>query len=287
MRLSGLSGRPVFGTVLAAILVSVSFSVSALGAQTGKSASERPFYLGEAGIEQQIGERIPLDLELVDETGETVRLGEYFGDEPVILAPVYYECPMLCTLILEGLVKSLKALTFGAREDYELVVFSFDPSETPTQAMERKQRALDLFDREGAGEGWHFLVGDETSVERLTDAIGFRSEFDEERGEFIHAATILILQPDGTISRYFYGVDYPPKNLRLGLVEASQGEIGNPIDQVLLYCYRYNPETGKYSLLTMRLVRIGAAVTIVGIGLLILTLVRLEKGRTRLSEGSA
>lgn len=284
-----MSLRPGSGLPILAIvsILALGPASPSLEGQTGRSASERPSYLGEAGIEQQIGEKIPLDLELVDETGKTVRLGTYFGDKPVILAPVYYDCPMLCTLTLEGLVKSLKALTFGAREDYELVVFSFDPRETPAQAMERKRRALDLFDREGAAEGWHFLVGDEESVGRLTEAIGFRSEVDEERDEFIHAATILILHPDGTIGRYFYGVDYPPKNVRLGLVEASEGRVGNPIDQVLLYCYRYNPTTGKYSLLTMRLVRIGAAATILGIGLLIFTLVRLERGRPGLSEGPA
>jgi protein SCO1/2 len=256
-------------------------------AQTGQASDERPPELRNAGIEQRIGQRIPLDLEFRDETGARVELGRYFGDKPVILAPVYYQCPMLCTLTLEGIAKSLKVLTFGAEEDYELVVFSFDPRDTPEQAMERKRRALDLYDREGAEEGWHFLVGDEGAVARLTGALGFQADFDEARGEFVHAATIVIAQPDGTISRYFYGVEFPPKNLRLGLVEASEGRVGNPVDQVLLYCYRYDPATGKYSLLTMRLVRIGAAVTILAIGIFIFTLLRLEKRRPGVSEGSA
>lgn len=284
MAVGATSRHTALASVLALALV---LTPGATGAQTGQAASERPPELQNAGIEQRIGEKVPLDLELRDETGRTVRLGEYFGDKPVLLAPVYYECPMLCTLTLEGIAKSLKVLTFGAEEDYQLVVFSFDPAETPEQAMARKQRALDLYDREGAEEGWHFLVGDRESVGRLTEAIGFQAAFDEQRGEFVHAATLLILQPDGTISRYFYGVDYPPKNLRLGLVEASEGRVGSPLDQVLLYCYRYDPTTAKYSLLTMRLVRTGAAITILAIGLFIFTLVRLEKGRPGVSEGTA
>ena len=275
------------GLLAGALGVAAALPAVAIGAPPGQAADDRPLELRDAGIEQRIGEKVPLDLVFRDETGKTVRLGDYFGDEPVLLAPVYYDCPMLCTLTLEGIAKSLKVLTFGAEEDYELVVFSFDPRETPEQAMARKERALDLFDREGAGEGWHFLVGDEGSVSRLTEAIGFQADFDEGRGEFVHAATLLILQPDGTISRYFYGIDYPPKNLRLGLVEASEGRVGTPLDQVLLYCYRYDPTTGEYSLLTMRLVRIGAVITILAIGLFVFTLVRLEKRRPEVSEGTA
>jgi protein SCO1/2 len=244
-------------------------------------SSIRPSEFGDAGIEQRIGDKVPLDSQWLDAEGHSVRLGDYFGKRPVVLVPVYYRCPMLCTLILESLVKSLKVLTFDAGSEYDVVAFSFNPAEGPEDAVVRKERALDLYHRgelRGAGsEGWHFLTGDEKAVADLTKAIGFKATLDPQTNEFVHAASVLLLTPDGTISRYFYGIDYPAKNLRLGLVEASQNQLGNPVDQILLYCYRYNPATGKYTLLTMRLLRIGGVLTLLGLGALVTTLVRLEK----------
>ncbi|HVS02221.1 MAG TPA: SCO family protein, partial [Thermoanaerobaculia bacterium] len=253
-----------------------------------RDAAARPSALDDAGIEQRIGERIPLDLAFRDESGESVRLGDYFGDKPVLLVPAYYRCPMLCGLVLEGVSRSLKVLAFGAATDYQLVVFSFNPEETPADAAARKERALALYGRDGGDPGWHFLTGDQEAIAQLTRAIGYRYGFDAARGEYVHAAGILALTPDGTIARYFYGVELAPKDLRLGLVEASQGRLGTVIDQALLYCYRYDPAVGRYSLLTMRLVRIGGAVTVLGLGLLIGLLLREERaGRRRMSEGTA
>lgn len=245
------------------------------------ASSIRPAEFGDAGIEQRIGDKVPLDSRWLDAEGNSVRLGDYFGNRPVVLVPVYFRCPMLCTLILESLVKSLKVLTFDAGSEYDVVAFSFNPAEGPEDAVDRKERALDLYHRgelrSADNDGWHFLTGDERAVADLTEAIGFKATLDPNTNEFVHAASVLLLTPDGTISRYFYGVEYPPKNLRLGLVEASQSQLGNPVDQILLYCYRYNPATGKYTLLTMRLLRIGGVLTLLGLGALVTTLIRLDK----------
>ncbi len=245
------------------------------------AASTRPSEFGDAGIEQKIGDSLPLDSQWLDSSGKAVRLGDYFGERPVVLLPVYYRCPMLCTLTLESLVKSLKVLTFDAGSEYDVVAFSFNPAEGPADAAPRRQSALDLYNRgleEPRGDdGWHFLSGDEAAVRELTEAIGFRATLDTATSEYIHAASVLLVTPDGRISRYFYGIEYPPKNLRLGLVEASERRLGTAVDQVLLYCYRYNPATGKYTLLTMRLLRIGGLLTLIGLGALITVLLRLEK----------
>ncbi|MBZ0112844.1 MAG: SCO family protein [Thermoanaerobaculia bacterium] len=269
------------GATTAALTLLTSLLASSGATAQDLDSSTRPSEFGDAGIEQRIGDKVPLDSQWLDADGNSVRLGDYFGTRPVVLVPVYYRCPMLCTLILESLVKSLKVLTFDAGSEYEVVAFSFNPAEGPEDAAGRKERALDLYHRgelRGPGsDGWHFLTGDEKAVADLTKAIGFKATLDPNTNEFVHAASVLLLTPDGTISRYFYGVDYPPKNLRLGLVEASQSKIGNPVDQILLYCYRYNPTTGKYTLLTMRLLRIGGVLTLLGLGALVTTLVRLDK----------
>jgi protein SCO1 len=248
-------------------------------------ASELPRALRDVGIEQRIGEHLPLDLLLRGEDGEPVRLGEFFGDKPVILAPVYYRCPMLCTLVLEGLARSLKVLRLGAATDYRLVAFSINPDEGPGDAAPRRARALDLYGRDGAEEGWHFLTGSREAIHRLTTALGFRYAYDAESGEYLHAATIIVASPEGIVSRYFFGTEYAPKDLRLGLVEASRGAIGTPLDQALLYCYRYDPATGKYSLLVMRLVRLGAGVTILALGAFIGAMLYQEKRRAAAHAG--
>ena len=271
--------RPLRAVALTAVAM---LSIASAEARAQDEASSvRPAEFGEAGIEQRIGEQVPLDSRWKTAEGESVLLGDFFGDRPVVLVPAYYRCPMLCTLILESLVKSLKVLTFDAGSEYEVVTFSFNPDETPADALIRKERAIDFYDRggltQGGADGWHFLTGDQAAVSALTRAIGFKAELDPNSNEFIHAASVLLITPEGTISRYLYGVDYPPKNLRLGLVEASENRLGNPIDQVLLYCYRYNPATGKYTLLTMRLLRIGGFLTILGLAALVTVLIRLEK----------
>ena len=270
--------RRLTRTIAVAAMVLV---VAANSQAQDEASSIRPAEFGDAGIEQRIGNTLPLESRWTTAHGESVQLGDYFGDRPVVLVPVYYRCPMLCTLILESLVKSLKVLTFDAGSEFEVVTFSFNPGETPADALDRKERAIDFYDRgsltAGGADGWHFLTGSESSVSALTEAIGFKAELDNNTNEFVHAATVILVTPDGTVSRYLYGVDYPPKNLRLGLVEASENQLGNAVDQVLLYCYRYNPATGKYTLLTMRLLRIGGFLTILGLAALVTVLIRLEK----------
>jgi protein SCO1/2 len=210
-----------------------------------------------------------------------VRLGDYFGKKPVLLMPVYFRCPMLCPLALDGMTRALKVLTFVAGADYELVVFSINPDEVPYEAKQSKDEALERFDRPG-GESWHFLTGTEESIGRLTRALGFRYAYDAQRGEYVHASTLVVVTPEGRISRYLYTTEPAPKDLRFALVEGSEGRLGTPADHVLLYCFQYDATTGKYTVLTMRLVRGAAAVTVLALALFIGYMVRQEKRGTRL-----
>ncbi len=236
------------------------------------------------GIDQRIGETIPLDVQFLDEEGRKIELSQYFGDKPVIIAPVYYRCPMLCQLVIEGFTRGLKALKFTADTEYELIAYSFDSREGPLVAKEKKAEAVQRFDREGAEEGWHFLTGSEAEIEKLSDALGFHYQWDATSQQFVHAASLVILTPAGKIARYLYGVEYLPRDLRLSLVEASENKLGSPIDQVLLYCYKYNPAVGKYNALTMNLLRIGGTITLVALASIIFIMMRAERQRSRHQE---
>jgi len=240
--------------------------------------AEVPPGLRDIGIDQRLGESIPLDLHFRNEAGADVRLGRYFGDKPVILALVYYECPMLCTLVLNGLVSSLRALSLDAGKDFQVVAVSFDPRETPAMATAKRDTYLEAYRRAGAAAGWHFLTGDEDSIRRLTEAVGFRYRFDPASGEFAHASAITVLTPRGEIARYFYGVEYAPRDLRLGLVEAAQEKIGSAVDQLLLFCFRYDVNTGRYSAAVLNLVRLGGVLTVVVLGGFILLSRRRDAG---------
>lgn len=222
----------------------------------------RPPILREVAYDQRLNEQVPLDAVFRDEAGREVRLGQFFGSKPVILTLVYYECPMLCTVVLNGLVQSLDRLPFEAGKEFDIVTISFNPRETPTLAAAKKQNYLERYKRPGAAAGWHFLTGDEASIRRVTEAVGFHYAYDPERKEYAHAAGIVVLTPDGRISHYFYGVEFPPRDLRLGLVEASERKIGSPVDQLLLYCYHYDPRTGKYGAAVMNVMRLGGSVTV-------------------------
>lgn len=236
-------------------------------ALAGDSATaEVPPGLRDVGIEQRLDENVPLDLPFRDESGAVVRLGQYFVDRPVVLALVYYECPMLCTLVLNGLVSSLKAVSLDAGSDFEVVAVSIDPDETPAMAAAKKDTYLHAYRRPGAADGWHFLTGDEQAIASLADAIGFRYRYDEESGEFAHAAGIAVLTPSGRIARYFYGVEYAPRDLRLGLIEAAEERIGTAVDQLMLFCFRYDVATGRYSAAVLNLVRLGGVLTVAAFG---------------------
>jgi protein SCO1/2 len=242
-------------------------------------ASVRPAALREVGFDQRLGERLPLDLVLRDEDGRAVDLRAYFGSRPVVLSVVYYDCPMLCTLTLNGLVSALATLSFDVGREFEVVTVSFDPREGPELARAKKAAYLQRYKRPGAAAGWHFLTGDAAALRALTAAVGFRYAWDERTSQFAHPAGVVVLTPDGRISRYLYGVEYAPKDLRLALVESAAGGIGNAVDQVLLFCYQYDPQTGRYGAVVMRLVRAGGLLTLAALAVLVLTLRRAERRR--------
>lgn len=237
--------------------------------------------LDAVGIDQRLGERVPLDLTLRDEAGAPVQLGQYFGERPVILALVYYRCPMLCTLVLNGLVRALNALSFDAGDEFEIVTVSIDPEETPAQATAKKRQYLDSYRRTGAAAAWHFLSADATSIAELARSIGFRYRRDPQSGEYAHASAIMVLTAEGRMARYLFGVEYAPRDLRLALVEAGAGTIGSPIDQLLLLCFRYDPSTSRYSSLVLNSVRAGGVVTIAGLVGFVVLMRRRERRRAR------
>jgi len=240
-------------------------TLALLAAAPGHAQEGRPPALRDLGFDQRIGEPLPLDVTLRDESGAEVRLGDYFGEKPVVLTMVYYECPMLCTLTLNGLSGAMDVLSFDAGVEYEVVTVSFDHRETPDLARAKKAAYIDQYGRSGAEAGWHFLTGDEAELGRLTGALGFRYAWDAETEQFAHPAGIVVATPEGIIARYLYGIEYAPKDLRLALVEASENRIGSVVDQALLFCYRYDPTTGRYGAVAMNLVRAGGALTVLAL----------------------
>lgn len=226
------------------------------------------------GFDQRLGERVPVEVELVDEAGRPVRLGDLLGGRPAVLALVYFECPMLCGLVQQGMVRSLRDIPLDPGSDLEVLAVSFDPGEGPELARRARQEALALYGREGTEAGWHFLTGDDEALRRLTEAVGFRYNYDEARDEWAHASGIVVLTPDGSIARYFFGIEYAPRDLRLGLVEAAEERIGSAIDRLLLLCFTYDPTSGTYSAMVLRLVRVAGLATILGFGLFFLIMWR-------------
>ncbi len=247
------------------------------------SDSSLPPELEEVGFDQRLGETLPLDLIFTDESGESRPLGSWFGDRPVLLALVYYDCPMLCPMILNGLTTALRPLPFDAGEEFDVMVVSFDARETPEMAATTKAIFVERYDRPGTEAGWHFLTGSEESIAALTDTVGFRFSYMEDADQFAHTAGVVALTPEGQIARYFYGVEYPPKSLRLGLVEAADNKIGSVVDQVLLYCFHYDPETGTYTAVAMNIMRLGALITVALIGLFLMIQFKRER-RTAAAE---
>jgi protein SCO1/2 len=239
---------------------------------------DRPVELKEITIEQRLDSQIPLDAAFHDEHGKAVTLGTYFGGKkPVVLALVYYECPMLCTQILNGMVRAAKILKFNPGEDYDVVALSFDARETPAQALAKKAVYMKDFGRPETANGWHFLTGDVGSIKRVTDAVGFRYRWDVHTAQFAHASAIYILTPQGKLSKYFYGIEYSPKDMRLAMVEASQNKIGNPVDQILLYCYHFDPHAAKYTPYALGLLRVAGAVTVLSLGGFVFISLRRER----------
>ncbi|MCA1592693.1 MAG: SCO family protein [Acidobacteria bacterium] len=272
-----------FRLLLSALcLLSIPFAASAQYGRPPESTMPQggtPDVLKTVTIEQRLNEQIPLDLTFRDEAGHDVWLGEYFKtDKPVVLALVYYQCPMLCNEVLNSLTGTLQAMSFTPGREYEVLTVSFDSRETPQMAATKRSEYLKRLGRPGAEAGWHFLTGDRAAIDRLTEAVGFHYVWDERSKQFAHASAIMVATPRGKLSHYFYGIEYAPKDLRLALVEASSGRIGSPVDQLILYCYHYDPTTGKYGLVVMNVMRAAGVLTVFGLVALILALRRRSAG---------
>jgi protein SCO1/2 len=241
-----------------------------------------PPVLRDVTFEQRLNEQVPLDLAFRDEAGRPIRLGDYCHNKPVILVLAYFKCPMLCTEVLNGLVRALLDVPLVIGKDFNVLTVSFDPRETPEMAAAKKKTYLERFGRPEAEDGWHFLTGEEDAIKRLTEAVGFHYVYDSRNDQFAHASGILVLTPSGKISRYFFDIKYSPRDLRLGLVEASENRIGSPIDQILLFCFHYDPVDGKYGVTIMNFIRLGGVLTVLSIGALFTVLWRQERrGRRR------
>ena len=253
----------------------------------GAPANTRPPRLQNVGIEQHLDAQVPPDLTFRDDTGKTVKLGDYFGRKPLILNLVYYNCTMLCGEALAGLSSAMRLVKFDVGNEFDVITVSFDPRETSEMAAAKKIDYVKRYGRPNAAAGWHFLTGQPDSINALTKVVGFQYQYDPKSNQYAHATAIMVLTPQGRISRYFYGVDFPPKDLRMGLVEASQGKIGNAVDAVLLYCYHYDPETGKYGAMVANILRLAAAATILIMGIFLFILWRLDLSVTRKTAAKA
>lgn len=269
--------RPLRRTARLALAVLVAAPLLAPAGAAAQTSAQT--VLKEVNIDQKLDAQVPLDLVFKDETGQPVRLKDYVHDKPVVLALVYYNCPMLCTMVLNGLTKAIRPLSFTAGDEFEIVTVSFDPREGPELAAAKKETYLKSYGREGAGKGWHFLTGDVASVQKLTDSVGFRYVYDQATDQFAHASGIIVLTPEGKVSKYFYGIEYPARDLRLGLVEASQNKIGTPADAFLLFCYHYDPSTGKYGFAIMNIIRTLGIGLLVGLGTFIFVSLRRDRRR--------
>jgi len=269
----------IFPALLALLTIASSHALSQGMSQGVMSppANVRPPYLENVGIEQRLDAQVPADLAFVDDAGRPVKLGDYFGKKPLILNLVYYNCTMLCGEALAGLSGSMKMIKFDVGNEFDVVTVSFNPKETPEIAAAKKADYVKRYGRPGAAAGWHFLTGPPESINALTKAVGFQYQYDPTKNQYAHATAIMVLTPDGRIARYFYGVDFPPKDLRMGLVEASQGKIGNLTDQVLLYCYHYDPSVGKYGAVVSNMLKLGGGLTILLVGGLLFVLIRLDR----------
>ena len=268
---------------VAVLMLGASASAQMTGApagykrEPGMPSSTMPAPLREIGFDQHIGATVPLDTVFRDETGRSVRLGDYFGPRPVVMVFAYYNCPMLCTQVISGLTSALRTLSLEPGKDFEIVTVSFDPRDTPTTATEKKDVFVERYHRAGAAAAWHFLSGGQASIDRLTKAAGFRYVWDAPTKQFAHPTGIIVLTPDGRLARYLFGIEYGPRDLRYALVEASNGRVGSAVDALLLYCYHYDPMTGRYGLVILRAMRIAGAATVLALGTFIVVMVRRER----------
>lgn len=270
--------------ITALLLIGVAAAAQTVPDNVGQTAKSLPPLLQNVRFEPQLNAQLPLDLAFRDETGRNVQFRDYFEQKPVLLAFVYYGCPMLCSQVEQGVVGTLRMLSFNPGRDYQVVFVSFDPRETPEMAAQKKETAMQHFRRQETASGWHFLIGPKESIDALTKAANFRYTFDEKTNLFAHASGILLLTPTGRISRYFYGVEYPSRDVRFGLVDASAGKIGTPIDHVLLFCYQYDPSSARYSASILKVIRLGGLLTVLGLVAAILIFRRRDSASTHSSK---
>jgi protein SCO1/2 len=247
--------------------------------EPGQPSSTLPAALRDIGFDQNLNDRVPLDATFTDETGRTVPLGRYFGRRPVVMLFAYYQCPMLCTQVINGLASALNVLTLEPGTDFEIVTVSFDPRDTPSTASAKKAHYIERYNRQGAADSWHFLTGTQASIDRLTKAAGFRYVWDAPTNQFAHPSGVIVLTPDGRLARYLFGIEYGPRDLRLAIVEASSGRVGNASDALLLYCYHYDPLTGRYGLVIMRAMRLAGVGTVLALAAFIVIMLRSENRR--------
>ena len=245
--------------------------------EPGTPSSTLPPALREIGFDQNLDRPVPLDITFRNEAGGAVRLGDYFGKRPVVLVFAYYDCPMLCTQVINGLSSALDVLSLDPGKDFEIVTVSFNPRDTPATARTKKAVYLGRYKHAGADGGWHFLTGDQPSIDRLTGAAGFRYVWDEPTKQFAHPSGVMVLTPDGRLARYLFGIEYSPRDLRFAIIEASAGKVGSPADALLLYCYHYDPMTGRYGFVVMRALRIAGAATVLALGAFIIVMIRGER----------
>ena len=265
---------------LAALFLAAAIPAAATAQQFGLPAMVRG-----VGIDQNLNAQLPLELTFRDETGRTVRLGEYFRQKPVVLALVYYECPMLCDMVLNGLTHSMEQISLNLASDFDVVTVSFNPHETWQLAASKKANYVEKYQRTGAAAGWHFLTGDEDHIKQLAETAGFHYKYDPITKQYAHASGIMVITPEGKLSRYFYGIEYKPKDLRLGLVEASKNKIGTFADQVLLFCFHYDPVNGKYGLVIANVTRVVASASVLALGGFIFIMIRRERHTNNLHRG--
>jgi len=259
---------------------SAALSIAALALLASPIFAQQPGpppILREVSIAQRLNEPIPSEIIFRDENGQTVRLGDYFGTKPIVLSLVYFDCPALCTEVLNGELRTMKAISLDLGKDFDAITISFEPKDTPELAKAKRDVYAGQYGRPGARGNWHFLTGDQPSIDALTQAAGFHYAYDSASRQYAHAAAILVLTPHGRIARYFYGVQYPGRDVRLGLVEASEGKIGTPTDHALLYCYQYDPATGKYGLVVMNVVRAAGVLTVLILGIFMFVMFRRER----------
>jgi len=235
--------------------------------QNDGASNQKVTIFDKVGLDQRLNQQVPLDLTFMDEDGKPVQLRQYFGSKPVLLTLVYYQCPMLCSQVLNGVAGALNGIVrYNVGRDFDVLTVSFDPRDTPKDAAASKKTYLERYRRAGAAQGWHFLTGKKEQIEALTSAVGFRYAWDPEIQQYAHASGIMLLTPDGRVSRYFYGIEYAPRDIQFGVIDASQGKIGTVVDKILLYCYHYDPAKGKYGAVVFNILRISALATLLVLG---------------------